>query len=85
MAKYAEGAGAVAEALGDVGRRALFEEVGTQGLVLALTRRAWLAEEAVELCYVVWCSGRHESHDESWRLAGQASAAIECDFMHKIQ
>ena len=44
-----------------------FDEVVTEGLVLALLRRAWLKEEALAVYCVILCYERHVCivlHDE---------------------
>jgi hypothetical protein len=54
MAQNAEGARGIAEALGDLLGGEPFEEIGPQGLVLALGGGSRFEEEAGLLCYSVW-------------------------------
>jgi len=46
MAQDAEGAGGIAKAAGDVSRGKTFDEVGSEGLVLALSGGSGFEEEA---------------------------------------
>ena len=54
-----ERAGRVAKGTGDLGRGTVLDEVGAQGLVLALLGRRRFEEEALRLAYVKWLSVRH--------------------------
>ena len=68
VAQNAEGARRVAEAPGRFGRSHPFDEEGSHGLVLALSRGRGLDEEAAGLCYVIWYADRQEctvSHTRS--------------------
>jgi hypothetical protein len=47
--QHAEGAGRIAEALGGLGRRELFDEESAQGLVLPLKGLLWGKEEGGSL------------------------------------
>ena len=49
VAEHLEGPGAVAEGAGDLPRGALFDEVGPQGLVLAVPGRGGLEEKALAI------------------------------------
>jgi len=61
VAQDLEGPRRVAEVASDLGRGALFDEVGAQGLVLALLRGGWCEEEAAGVAYRIWLSDRHMS------------------------
>jgi hypothetical protein len=50
VAQHAEGARRVAEAARHLGRRRRCQEVGPQGLILALARGRRLLEEATAIC-----------------------------------
>src|ERR1700730_13880020 len=68
MSAMSEGARRVAEAPGRFGRSHPFDEEGSHGLVLALSRGRGLDEEAAGLCYVIWYADRQEctvSHTKS--------------------
>src|SRR5262249_51905169 len=61
VTKHAKRARRVAEAFGGLGRGRTFNIEGAQCLVLALARRAWLAEAAAGLCYIFWYPDHYES------------------------
>src|SRR5215468_7846686 len=73
VAEHAKGARRVAEAFGGLCRGRTFNIEGAQCLVLALARRAWLAEEAAAFRYVFWWLDHCESQCQIVNHSSSAS------------
>ena len=61
VAKDAEGGRGVAESAGDLVRGAVIDEVGPEGLVLALPGQGGFEEESTWVCECEWCSVNQNS------------------------